>query len=312
MKIIYSGGREELARAWLAQTEAGNLVEFVESVQPPLPREKKWVLIVSTLCGCPIQCRICDAGGSYRGKLSAAEINGQIDYLVRQRYPDGRVPAEKFKVQFARVGDPALNPAVIEVLKELPGRYDAPGLMPCISTVAPARCEQFFEDLREVKQRLYSGSFQMQFSLHSTDADKRNWLIRAKVWDFDQIAKYGKSFRQSGDRKIALNFALAEDIPLEASVLKEHFDPEIFLVKITPVNPTYTARANRLRSAIGTDDLTGEHPAIGKIRAAGFEVLVSIGDVGENRIGSNCGQYLSKHFAAQAKLQTAYPDQPES
>ena len=93
MKIIGRAGREDIAYVYLADMDNGHFVEFVESVQPPIPREDKWVLIVSTLFGCPIGCKICDAGGWYKGRLSKEDILRQIDYLVTQRYPYKKIPS---------------------------------------------------------------------------------------------------------------------------------------------------------------------------------------------------------------------------
>jgi len=41
------------------------------------------------------------------------------------------------------MGDPALNLDVLTVLEKLPGIYDAPGLLPSISTVGPKNSEEF-------------------------------------------------------------------------------------------------------------------------------------------------------------------------
>ncbi len=51
MKITAKAGKEDIATVFIAEMDNGKLVEFVESVQPPIPREKKWVLIVSILYG---------------------------------------------------------------------------------------------------------------------------------------------------------------------------------------------------------------------------------------------------------------------
>ena len=74
MRVVAKTGREDIAVAYVAETAEGKLIEFVESVQPPIPRDQKWVLIVSTLHGCPVACRFCDAGGHYRGGLTYDEI----------------------------------------------------------------------------------------------------------------------------------------------------------------------------------------------------------------------------------------------
>ena len=87
MKIRASTDSKGIATVYIAEFGDGRFVEMVESIQPPLPREKKWVLIISTLFGCPVGCPMCDAGGGYRGKLSKAEMFEQIDFLVRKRLP---------------------------------------------------------------------------------------------------------------------------------------------------------------------------------------------------------------------------------
>ena len=306
MKVVASTGREDVAVAYVAETAGGRLVEFTEAVQPPLSREQKWVLIVSSLFGCPARCAICDAGGSYKGKMSAGEIFEQIDFLVDGRYPDRRVPAAKFKIQFARVGEPSLNPAVLDVLSELPRRYDAPGLLPAVSSIAPVGCDEFFEQLRDIKNRLYpNGKFQLQFSIHTTDESLRDRLIPMKKWGFDRIGDYGSRFRASGDRKVTLNFALARGTPVDPDVLLRWFDPLDFLIKITPINPTHRAVMNGIVSHIdpGKEEAGVE---IGRLRSAGYDVLLSIGELEENRIGSNCGQYIQRHLKAKKRLGDGY------
>ncbi len=308
MKVTAAMGREEVAVVYIAELTGGREIEFVESVQPPLPREEKWVLLVSTLSGCPVKCLMCDAGGSYRGKLSKKEIFAQIDYLVKNRFPDGQVPAAKFKIQFARMGEPAFNSDVLEVLGGLPARYRAPGLLPSLSTIAPRGTEAFFEELLRIKRKHYSGGrFQLQFSIHTTDPDLRDRLIPARKWSFAQIAEYGEKFFEEGDRKITLNFALAREAPLDASFLSRYFSPEAFLVKITPLNPTHRARESELSSYIDPDCPDGDaRDVLQQLRAAGYEVLLSIGELEENRIGSNCGQYVRRHLGATDEIDGGY------
>ena len=214
------------------------MLEFVESVQPPVPLEDKWVLIVSTLFGCPVGCPFCDAGNFYEGRLTTGEILGQVDYLVRRRFPGGEPGTRRLKIQFARMGEPALNPAVLDVLERLPALYPAGILFPSLSTVAPAGKDGFFASLADIKNRLYGDRFQLQFSLHSTEPEARAWLVPTQKWDLETIAEYGMSFRRTGERKVTLNFALAEGIPVDAERLRRVFDPACFLIKITPVNPT--------------------------------------------------------------------------
>ena len=307
MKVIASTGKEEIALVYIVEFDNGRLVECVESIQPPLPRQEKWVLLISTLFGCPVGCAMCDAGGFYQGRPDADEILAQIDFLVQQRYPDRIVPCKQFKIQFARMGEPALNPAVLDVLQQLPGRYRAPGLMPSISTIAPASSDSFFERLLAIKHEHYSnGHFQFQFSIHTTDTALRDKLIPVKKWSFARMAAYGERFYAPGDRKITLNFALARQNPLDANTLLEHFSPEKYLVKITPLNPTYRALENGLASHINPLAADPRDEIAAALHRAGYEVIVSIGETEENQVGSNCGQYLRTHLEACQKLETGY------
>lgn len=305
--VIGSAGGDDIARVFLAELRRGGYIEFVESVQPPVPRSEKWVLIVSSMLGCPIGCAMCDAGGDYHGPLTVDEITAQVDYLVRRRFPDGAVPAKKFKVQFARMGEPSLNPAVLDVLRDLPERYHAPGLMPSISSVAPVGSERFFDRLISLKSQRYAGGrFQLQFSIHTTDQVLRDRIIPARKWSLDEIACYGDAFCGPGDRKVTLNFALAAGAPLDPGVLARHFHPARFLIKITPVNPTHRAERNQLRSHVTAPILGHADWVVGDLRRAGFEVLVSIGELEENLIGSNCGQYVRRHLEKGTSLEGAY------
>jgi 23S rRNA (adenine2503-C2)-methyltransferase len=311
VKIVGATGRDDVAVTRIAELRAGHRVEFVESVDPPTPRRDKWVLIISTMFGCPVGCLMCDAGGHYRGRLTADEMLGQIDYMVKRRFPDGHIPIRKFKIQFARMGEPSLNPAVLEVLETLPRSYRAAGLMPSVSTVAPLGGRCFFGRLVDIKDRLYSGGrFQLQFSIHTTDDALRDRLIPTPKWDLSDIAAYGSCFHCKGDRKITLNAALAEGMPLDADVLLSHFDPAKFLIKITPLNPTYQARRHRLSSYVaagsGCPETEGRYEVVERLRSVGFEVLVSIGQPEENLIGSNCGQFLTRHLLEEASLRDSY------
>ncbi len=304
MKIVAKAGNEDIAMVYIAELEGGNgrepkrsgnkLIEFVESVQPPTPRSEKWVLIVSTLFGCPVGCSFCDAGMYYDGKLTKDDILSQIDFLIHNRFPRGGVPVKKFKIQFARMGEPALNESVLDVLEALPDIYDAPGLMPSVSTIAPHGTDQFFERLIDIKNRVYNGRFQLQFSIHTTDAQKRGEIIPVRIWDFYKIARYGERFYKEGNRKITLNFALAEDMPIEPEIMLNHFSPKKFIIKVTPVNPTCSAKRNKIASHI----VPGKerYEILEALKAHGYEVILSIGEIKENDIGSNCGQHIMNYM----------------
>jgi 23S rRNA (adenine2503-C2)-methyltransferase len=304
MKVIKKTGNSPLASVYVAESDSGKLVEFVESTQPPFTREEKWVLVISTLYGCPVDCKFCDAGGNYKGKLSYEDLLFQVDFLIREKYPDLHVPCKKFKIQFSRMGEPSFNPNVLKILEDLPGLYHIPGFIPSLSTIAPAGTDKFFSRLLEIKKELYPSTFQLQFSLHSTSVKQREQLIPVKKWDFRHIARYGERFFNPGGRKITLNFAVSKSTIIETAQLLKYFDPEFFIIKLTPVNPTFKALKNNIQSLIGSE--TGELEFKDMLEARGYETILSIGEWEENRIGSNCGQYVQSLLQECQKMPEAY------
>jgi 23S rRNA (adenine2503-C2)-methyltransferase len=301
LEVVHSGGRGDLATVHVARFRGDDryLAEFVGSLSGSPSPDEKWVAILSTQYGCPVGCSFCDAGDHFDGNLTKDELLAQLDWLVEARYGSRKVPTRKFKVQFARMGEPALNPAVIDAIREMRTRYDAPGLMPCVSTVAPEASGDFFERLLKAKRELYDESFQLQFSVHTTDPALRDRLVPCRKWDLPKMSEYGARFHGGRGRKVALNFALAPDAPVDGGALARHFDPAHFMVKLTPVNPTENARLRGLVSPLGPGFGEGTHPVVRSLAKAGFEVVISIGEPEENALGSNCGQVLGLWKRAQ-------------
>jgi 23S rRNA (adenine2503-C2)-methyltransferase len=301
MQIVEERGNDEVAKLYIAKLR-DYYIEFVESKYPNRPREEKWVIVISCLLGCPVQCLMCDAGKRYCGKLSKEEMLEQIDHIVDRHFPSRIIPVKKFKIQFTRMGEPAFNEAVLDLLEELPVRYQAPGLIPSVSTVGPKNTGDFFDLLIQIKKKLYEGGhFQMQFSIHTTDVKKRDELIPTPKMSFEEIAAFGERFYSSGDRKITLNFIVMEAYPIEPHVIAKYFNPAHFILKFTPLNPTARAQEKGLINILKSHTQEEKmHDLLEACHALGFETIVSIGELEENSIGSNCGQYVSNLVSQQA------------
>lgn len=292
IQILETTGRDDLAMVYVARTECGKTLEFVEALVPPYTREEKWVIIISTLYGCPVGCLMCDSGLHYHGKVSESDLFAQIDHVVTHRFPSRTISTEKLKIHFARMGDPSFNTEVNRVLDKLRGYYVAPNLMPSLSTIAPCGTDAFFEELLDVRRSSYpEGNFQLQFSIHTTDPACRDELIPVRKWDFTRIARYGEMFfAPGGGRKITLNFAASTRYPVDPLVIGGQFDPEIFMIKITPLNPSRSTRDNGLDSLVSLDpDDEDSIELIRRFEGLGYDVVLSIGEPEENQIGSNCG-----------------------
>ncbi len=300
LTVMDKTGRHGLAEVYLASVrgDPNLLVEFVDACDPDLGgRDQKWVVIVSTQLGCPVNCQMCDAGRRFQGNLSDAEILAQVDRVVAA---NGRDPASsaKFKVQFARMGEPALNSEVLRALWRLKERY--PGVIPCVATVGPADRRRWFSTLLGLRD--YFRDFQLQFSINSTDPAQRDRLMPYPKMDWRELALIGRSFYRPGLRKPALNFAVCGEWELDAAKLARWFDPRWFAVKLTPLNPTAAASDNGLPDA-GCAPAAGIllEAKAGELSRRGFDVIVSVGDPAENEIGSNCGQAVWRHLAGVAR-----------
>ncbi len=297
MEIISIQGDPSLAEVFVARFRGDKrlLAEFVDARDPEEDPNYKWVVIVSSQFGCPIACPMCDAGGDYLGDLTAEEILAQIDAVVA-RHPGSRLKGtKKFKVQFARMGEPALNPAVLSALEALLSRFGAPGLMPCIATTAPANARRWFDSLKEIRHGVYSGrDFQLQISLNSTDEAARDRLMPWPKMSFAYISEYARKFHEPGTRKVALNFALTEGVPVDPDSIARNFDPRFTCVKITPLNPTIRSAETGLSTALPPHAPEEADSLSKRLNELGFDCIVSIGDVRENAIGSNCGMAVRK------------------
>ena len=98
---------------------------------------------------------------------------------------------------------------------------------------------------------------------------------------------------------------------LDTTILKSYFDPAIFLIKITPLNPTYKVQANNMKSFfdVSTNNsqvINEDIQLLKDIRNAGFDCILSIGELEENQIGSNCGQYVMSHKNSKDKMPEGY------
>jgi 23S rRNA (adenine2503-C2)-methyltransferase len=271
--------------------ESWGVVECVGALDPALPREEKMVLVVSSQFGCPVGCLMCDAGKGFYGNLRACEMDAQIDFLLDTWAGPGAGSCPKLKVQFARMGEPALNPAVLEVLRNLPARHRLPGLMPCIATTAPLASSGWFEELREIKNELFPGGrFQLQLSIQSTSEHSRRRLISGSAMDLRGLSVLCARFFRNGDRKVTLNFAAIEGVPIEPGALGDMFDPSCCLVKLTPLNPTGMAGSRGLSSLFESGAEAVVTDLASALRENGFEVVVSVGLPEEGRNGTSCGQ----------------------
>jgi len=92
-------------------------------------------------------------------------------------------------------------------------------------------------------------------------------------------------------RKITLNFAIA-DYEINPHELLKYFDPDEYVIKLTPMHKTQTAIGNDIRTK---GDYTTIHPYLGyeeSLKKAGYDVLVFIASEYEDLGLITCGNAI--------------------
>ena len=300
MEIVSATGSDDVATVFVAhsKTHPERMFEFVDGLDDRYSRDTKWIINISTQYGCPVSCLFCDAGGGFQGNIPAELMLEQIRAVLDRHAPDLRLRCEKLKVHFSRMGEPALNPHVLDVLEELPRLIPTPHLWACVATIVPAGTGEWFASLARLKRRLYPGRFQIQFSVNSTDEQCRAAMMPFPHAALPELVGLGASLHKDGDRKIALNVALAHGVPVEAEVIEKMFDPRVFMVKLTPLNPMEAGRESGMMTALLPASPGSVDSLVQRLVQSGFDVVVSIGDPREDEIGSNCGQAVRRFVAA--------------
>lgn len=220
--------------------------------------KEKWTVGVSTQSGCPIKCKFCavnkltDKQGSCN--LSAIEMMDQISYAVNkaQEINGGVDPndAEIFRVLFTRMGEPSLNiDAVIEAVRMVKLKY--PKARVQISTIGTNQTHKLVSKLIDLELKFGSDWLELQFSIHSTSNEFRQWLQHKKVMSNEDIAKLASLWYYAFPNrpwKATLNFALAKDTPFVAEDLKKQFDPKTVFIKVSPINENPVSDENSLKT----------------------------------------------------------------
>jgi len=289
-EVIRKIGRKDLAEVFVARFRDGRLCEFVDAVDPRYKKEEKWIINLSTQFGCPVGCPYCDAGGGYKGEIKSHDMLNMAGWVINRNPPDLVESCRKLKIHFSRMGEPSLNDEVLKAIPALRRHLSNTNVWICVATVAPRGRDRWFEELLSIKEEFFETRFQLQFSINSTQAETRRHLVPIPHLSLQEIAEYGERFHLKKDRKVALNFALAKGNEFDEKILIKTFNPDCFCIKLTPVNPTLTGKKNGVETVLRSYRDKKLEDSLEHLRHNGFDVILSIGDAGEDEIGSNCGQ----------------------
>jgi len=258
-----------------------------------LPLEEKWVITISTQYGCSMGCHFCDVPKVGPGK------NATFKDLTRQvltgikLHPEVKT-TKRLNIHYARMGEPTWNPNVLDSTRWLKDHIDPEyKIHPVVSTMMPRKniwLKTFIHQWMRIKNRLLHGEAGLQLSINSTNEKERDVMFRGNAHTLEEIAKIMDGVIPNG-RKITLNFAIA-NYDIEPSILLKYFDPDDYIIKLTPMHKTNTAVANNV---ITSGDYTSYYPYKNtekKIIEAGYDVLVFMASKEEDLGRITCGNAI--------------------
>jgi 23S rRNA (adenine2503-C2)-methyltransferase len=258
-----------------------------------LPLEEKWVITISTQYGCSMGCKFCDVPKVGPG------INATTNDLIKQVLTGIRLHPEaqttnRLNIHFARMGEPTWNPNVLDATKWFKTHIDPEyKIHPVVSTMMPKRNEwlkTFIHTWMRIKNRLLQGEAGLQISVNSTDEAERSEMFNGNCHTLEDIARIMEGIIPVG-RKITLNFALARH-EIDPAKLLKYFNPDDYIIKLTPMHKTARAIQNGIETAGDYTTFTPYREDEGRLKTAGYDVLVFIASEYEDLGRITCGNAI--------------------
>ena len=202
-------------------------------------RKDRWMIGVSVMSGCVVGCRFCATGLMKRCRnLTAEEIVEQVKFILDKNPEFNPKDCREFKINFTRMGEPALNWENVKKAVELVEEMLPEVRVHCyISTIGVKGT-----DFSWIK-----GNRTLQVSLHSLDEERRNELIPFK--NKMTIEELGQ-IRTQSDLKTTVNMTLVDVADFDIEKLKKYFDPEYFFIKVSPMNSNPISENNNMGQGI--------------------------------------------------------------
>ena len=258
-----------------------------------LPLTEKWVITISSQYGCSMGCTFCDVPMVGKG------INATENDLIRQVLTGIKLHPEiqstkRLNIHYARMGEPTWNPNLLDVTKWLKTHIDPEhNIHPVVSTMMPKHNEwlkTFIHTWMRMKNRLLHGNAGLQLSINSTNEGQRWEMFNGNAHKLEDIALIMDGIIPNG-RKITLNFAIAQ-YEIEPTVLLKYFNPDDYIIKLTPMHKTREAIKNNIQTS---GDYTEYYPYEEHERRlidAGYDVLVFIASKEEDESMITCGNAI--------------------
>jgi len=270
-----------------------------------MPLSDKWVVTLSTQYGCAMNCEFCDVPKvGYNGNASFYDLKNQLLNAL-DLFSDQVSYTNRLNIHYARMGEPTFNDRVwkfsewmIEkksVLERVSG-VSFETIHPVLSTMAPKSVDNLENKLWDwcttIKNGKYNGQAGLQLSINSTDSKQRDEMFNERQTSLERLSKIGEELPYPVGRKYCLNFALASDYEVHAGYLRDLFDPERFMVKITPIHKNNSCRENNIETIDGYESYHPYKQAEENLQRSGFDTIVFVPSIDEEDGLVTCGNAI--------------------
>lgn len=268
-----------------------------------MPLSEKWVITLSTQYGCPMKCNFCDVPNvKFKGNVSFEDLKKQF-YSAISLFPKVSY-TERLNLHFARMGDPIFNEDVFifsewlyknkhQIFKDTGLRIEV--LHPVLTTSLPKNFKQLESRILQwcdIKNNLYNGQAGLQFSINSTDENQRSVMFGNQQLHLEDLAKIADKMPEPISRKYCLNFAYSTDFEINADKIKNLFDKDKFMCKITPIHNNNACMENGIKTIGGYDSYVPYQKPEQDLKNAGFDVLVFVPSIDEEDGLVTCGNAI--------------------
>jgi 23S rRNA (adenine2503-C2)-methyltransferase len=258
-----------------------------------LPLSDKWVCTISTQYGCSMGCSFCDVPKVGKGKnATLSDLQKQV-LTVLKLHSDVKT-SKRLNVHFARMGEPTWNPNVLDCAKWLKEHVSPEfNVHPVVSTMMPKSnvwLKTFIHAWMRIKNRVYHGNAGLQLSINSTNEEERIAMFSSNACSLFDIYKIMQGVVPVG-RKITLNFALC-GYEINPDELLKYFDPDDYMIKITPMHVTRSCESNHLLTDGGYITYTPYKDVEQSLITAGYDVLVFVPSKEEDESRITCGNAI--------------------
>lgn len=292
----------------VAESNSGGMLEFVSMGDygkhinlnqnkhvgrnlPLMPLTEKWVLSISSQKnGCSMICRFCDVPKVGKG-VNCTLLDLQQQVIQSLMLHPEVTHSKRLNVHYARMGEPTFNPNVLDHAKWMKDHIDPEyRVHPVVSTMMPRNNEWLKTMIHcwvRIKNRVYRGNAGLQISLNGTNEKQRSEMFNGMSLPLHKIAKIMDGCVPVG-RKFTLNFPVAH-WEIDPDVLLRYFDPDIYILKLTPVHETSNAAKHNIKTPGNICDPNTYKNIADNLRGVGYEVLVFIAGEDEDKGMITCG-----------------------